>query len=287
MTSWLLSLPASTWWYRTSALLLLLLPVHYSKAANTVLSPEQSYQHRLQEIERQLQHQPQFTTLWLNTSDAKYLAIQRKHLTPKSNGVVIVTHNIQQHPAWPGLVESMLDTFPRYGWDVLSVAMPFVATEQLAREDTAQERQRKLFECLSQAFAQARQSDPEQIVLMLQGGYVDDVLSLFQQYQQQPDGLILVSNPLIEHQQVNADLAPLRPALLDVLVSNTWYDIEPILAQRRQKNSHKYYLYRQIEWPETQLNVLQSQALAQYAAGWLASLSKGRLQRNYWRGQTW
>jgi len=267
----------------------------FSFSVNAVTDPNnltegEDYKVLLQRLEQEALLRPNIQTQWLQAGTGEYLAIRKNNLNREDRGVVIFTHDVQQHPAWPGLLHSGMDVFPLYGWNVLSVSMPFLRTSNssgdIENADNSEFR-KQLFDCLSAAFVEARKLQPKQIVLVLQGSYVEHALSLFQQHQQQPDGLIFVTDLTRKSAEVVTDVSELNPAILEISFSNFSSQQEELVRLRKKTHQDKHHMYRQFVWPLTSRQSQQDLYFAEEIAGWLTSLSKGRLNRKFWHGQTW
>lgn len=67
--------------------------------------------------------------LWLgetpnDTADSAYLGLYTPQYASREKGQVLILHDNQQHPDWPGLVHYLRTQLPAHGWSTLSISLP-------------------------------------------------------------------------------------------------------------------------------------------------------------------
>jgi len=63
--------------------------------------------------------------IWLNQGKDQYLGLFIDDFSGKSIGNVLILHDNQQHPDWPGITHDLRTALPATGWSTLSISMPF------------------------------------------------------------------------------------------------------------------------------------------------------------------
>lgn len=63
--------------------------------------------------------------LWLGEGKNQYLGLMTPDYSGKPVGNILILHDNQQHPDWPGNVHSLRTELPKNGWSTLSISVPY------------------------------------------------------------------------------------------------------------------------------------------------------------------
>lgn len=67
------------------------------------------------------------TALHLKAGDHKFLALYTESRTVKSRGGIVLIHDFGAHPDWQMIIGPLRVNLPDYGWNTLSLHMPFLS----------------------------------------------------------------------------------------------------------------------------------------------------------------
>ncbi|MBV1920185.1 MAG: alpha/beta hydrolase family protein, partial [Pseudomonadales bacterium] len=63
--------------------------------------------------------------LWLGEGKDQYLGLLTPDFSGSPVGNVLILHDNQQHPDWPGTVHALRTELPKNGWSTLSISVPY------------------------------------------------------------------------------------------------------------------------------------------------------------------
>ena len=66
--------------------------------------------------------------IWLGQADNQYLGLFSSNHNRSFIGNIILLHDNQQHPDWPGVIHQLRTELPGHGWTTLSIAVPDTVT---------------------------------------------------------------------------------------------------------------------------------------------------------------
>lgn len=77
---------------------------------------------RQKKLAAQLKRQPSNAELhWFNDA---FLGLYRPHHAAQERGQIVILHDNQQHPDWPGLIRQIGKQLPAVGWNTISIGLP-------------------------------------------------------------------------------------------------------------------------------------------------------------------
>ncbi|MVF13090.1 DUF3530 family protein [Ketobacter sp. MCCC 1A13808] len=89
--------------------------------------PQRAETKQGQQLQRQLENTDiQTNASWLGVKPDHFLALYRADSSGKPYANLILLHDNQQHPDWPGLVHQIRTQLTRHGWNTLSAAVPMI-----------------------------------------------------------------------------------------------------------------------------------------------------------------
>lgn len=62
--------------------------------------------------------------VWLGDAKEPFLGLYIENYAKQSLGAVLLLHDNEQHPDWPGMLHELRTSFPQHGWSSLSIALP-------------------------------------------------------------------------------------------------------------------------------------------------------------------
>lgn len=62
--------------------------------------------------------------LWLGDKKDPFLGLYIESYVGAPRGAVLLLHDNEQHPDWPGMLHELRVSFPHHGWSTLSIALP-------------------------------------------------------------------------------------------------------------------------------------------------------------------
>ncbi len=96
------------------------------------LPPERAETARGKRLQQQIEQiDPQTKASWLGVNPDQFLALYRADSSGRTYANLILLHDNQQHPDWPGLVHQMRTQLAKQGWNTLSIAVPDMAASEI------------------------------------------------------------------------------------------------------------------------------------------------------------
>ncbi len=62
--------------------------------------------------------------VWLGEQKDPFLGLYIENYVGDTLGAVLILHDNEQHPDWPGMLRELRTSFPQHGWSTLSIALP-------------------------------------------------------------------------------------------------------------------------------------------------------------------